>query len=83
MNKTKLQQLFQFGIYITLLIPIIFFLLIKKETGWKLAALIVAPVACVALSVGGFSNGLAFLGMLLCVYAYVQVSSAKQAPIHT
>ena len=76
------RSLFQFGIYITLLIPIIFFLLIKKETGWKLAALIVAPVACVALSVGGFSNGLAFLGMLLCVYAYVQVSSAKQAPIH-
>ena len=76
------RGLFQFGIYVTLLIPIIFFLLIKKETGWKLAALIIAPVACVALSVGGFSNGLAFLGMLLCVYTYVQVNGEKQAPIH-
>lgn len=74
------RSLFQFGIYITALIPIIFFLLIKRETGWKLAALIVAPVACVALSVGGFSNGLAFLGMLLCLYAYVQVSVGKRVP---
>ena len=74
------RSLFQFGIYVTALIPIIFFLLIKKETGWKLAALIVAPVACVALSVGGFSNGLAFLGMLVCLYAYVQVDINKQVP---
>ncbi len=74
------RSLFQFGIYITALIPVIFFLLIKRETGWKLAALIVAPVACVALSVGGFSNGLAFLGMLICVYAYVQVSVGKRVP---
>ncbi len=74
------RSLFQFGIYVSILIPIIFFLLIKKETGWKLAALIVIPVACVALSVGGFSNGLAFLGMLLCVYVYVQVGVNKQVP---
>lgn len=68
------RSLFQFGFYITLLIPIIFFLLIRKETGTKIALLIIAPIACVATSVGGFSNGLAFLGVLLCVYAYVQVN---------
>lgn len=71
------RGLFQFGFYVTLLVPILFFLLIKRETGAKLAFLIIAPVACVATSVGGFSNGLAFLGVLLCVYAYVQTSSQE------
>lgn len=68
------RSLFQFGFYVTLLIPVIFFLLIKKETGAKIGFLIITPIACVATSVGGFSNGLAFLGILLCVYAYVQVN---------
>ncbi len=68
------RSLFQFGFYVTLLIPVIFFLLIKKETGAKIGLLIIVPIACVATSVGGFSNGLAFLGVLLCVYAYVQVN---------
>jgi hypothetical protein len=68
------RSLFQFGFYITLLIPILFFLLVRKETGTKIALLIITPITCVATSVGGFSNGLAFLGVLLCVYAYVQVN---------
>ncbi len=68
------RSLFQFGFYVTLLIPVVFFFLIKKETGTKTALLIMAPITCVATSVGGFSNGLAFLGVLLCVYAYVQVN---------
>ena len=68
------RSLFQFGFYITILIPVVFFFLIKKETGTKIALLIITPIACVATSVGGFSNGLAFLGVLLCVYAYVQVN---------
>jgi hypothetical protein len=72
------RSLFQFGFYITLLIPILFFLLIRRETGTKLALLIIAPVFCVATSVGGFSNGLAFLGMLLCIYSYVQLQRSNQ-----
>lgn len=76
------RGLFQFGFYVTLLIPIMFFLLVRRETGTKLAMLIVAPMACVATSVGGFSNGLAFLGVLLCVYAYVQVYPQSQIPLH-
>lgn len=68
------RSLFQFGFYVTLSIPVIFFLLIKKEAGTKIGLLIITPIACVATSVGGFSNGLAFLGVLLCVYAYVQVN---------
>jgi hypothetical protein len=76
------RSLFQFGFYITLLIPVMFFLLIKKETGTKIALLIIAPIACVATSVGGFSNGLAFLGVLLCVYAYVQVHHQNHKPLH-
>jgi len=66
------RALYQFGIYITLLIPLLFFLTVKKETGWKLALIILTPVACVATSVGGFSNGLAFWGILISIYAYLQ-----------
>jgi len=54
------------------LIPILFFYLIKKEINAKLALIILTPMACVATSVGGFSNGLAFWGVLLSVYAYRQ-----------
>ena len=66
------RSLYQLGIYVTLLIPILFFLLVKKETGSKIAILILAPVTCVATSVGGFSNGLAFWGILISIYAYIQ-----------
>lgn len=66
------RSLYQLGIYVTLLIPILFFLLVKRETGWRLAVIILAPITCVATSVGGFSNGLAFLGILISVYAYQQ-----------
>ena len=66
------RSLYQLGIYVTLLIPILFFLLVKRETGWKLAVIILAPITCVATSVGGFSNGLAFWGILISVYAYQQ-----------
>lgn len=76
------RGLYQFGFYITLLIPILFLLLIKREAGIKLAFLIIAPVACVATSVGGFSNGLAFWGVLLCIYAYVQVHHQNHQPLH-
>jgi hypothetical protein len=34
--------------------------------------IILTPVACVATSVGGFSNGLAFWGILISIYAYLQ-----------
>lgn len=66
------RSLYQLGIYVTLLIPILFFMLVKKETSWKIAILILAPVTCVATSVGGFSNGLAFWGILISIYAYIQ-----------
>ena len=76
------RGLFQFGFYVTLLIPIMFVLLVRRETGTKLAMLFIAPMACVATSVGGFSNGLAFLGVLLCVYAYVQVHHQNEKLPH-
>ena len=66
------RSLYQLGIYVTLLIPILFFLLVKRETGWRIAVLVLTPITCVATSVGGFSNGLAFWGVLLSVYAYQQ-----------
>ena len=66
------RSLYQLGIYVTLLIPILFFLLVKRETSWRIAVLVLTPITCVATSVGGFSNGLAFWGVLLSVYAYQQ-----------
>lgn len=76
------RGLFQFGFYITLLIPFMFFWLVRRVTGTKLAFLIIAPMACVATSVGGFSNGLAFLGVLLSIYSYVQVNEQSNLPDH-
>lgn len=77
------RSLYQLGIYVTLLIPILFFLLVKKETGWKIAGLILVPVTCVATSVGGFSNGLAFWGILISIYAYIQFKEPKLISNHS
>ena len=76
------RALFQFGIYITLLVPILYFFLVKKEMGWRLAIITLTPMACVATSVGGFSNGLAFWGVLISIYVYLQHTDSKQYPIH-
>ena len=66
------RALYQYGIYVTLLVPLLFLLIVKKETGWRLAIIILTPITFVATSVGGFSNGLAFWGILLSVYAFLQ-----------
>jgi hypothetical protein len=76
------RALFQFGIYITLLVPILYFFLVKKEMGWRLAIITLTPMACVATSVGGFSNGLAFWGVLISIYVYLQHTYPKQYPTH-
>lgn len=68
------RGIYQYGIYVTLLIPILFFLLLWRNMGVRMGVIVMVPITCVATSVGGFSNGLAFLGVLLCVYAYVQVN---------
>ena len=75
------RSMFEYGIYITLLIPLVFYWIVKKESGAFLALVIMAPITCVATSVGGFSNGLAFLGVLLSLLAYVQVSENKQLSV--
>jgi hypothetical protein len=71
------RALYQYGIYVTLLIPLIFFLIVKKEMGWKLALIVLTPITCVATSVGGFSNGLAFLGVLVSTFAYAQLHATQ------
>ena len=77
------RALFQFGIYITLLVPILFFLLVKKEIGWRLAMITLTPMACVATSVGGFSNGLAFWGVLISIYVYLQHTEPGKFPTNS
>lgn len=75
------RAMYQFGIYITLLIPLLYFLIVKKEMGWRLAIITLTPMACVATSVGGFSNGLAFWGVLISIYVYLQHSDPAKFPI--
>lgn len=74
------RAMYQFGIYVTLLVPILFFLVVKKEMGWRLAIITLTPMACVATSVGGFSNGLAFWGVLISIYVYLQYHDPKDFP---
>ena len=73
------RALFEYGIYITILIPILFFMVVRRETGTKLAMVIMTPITCVATSVGGFSNGFAFIGVMLSMYAYHQVKGLYPA----
>ena len=74
------RAMYQFGIYVTLLVPLLFFLLVKREMGWRLAIITLTPMACVATSVGGFSNGLAFWGVLISIYVYLQHTNPKAFP---
>jgi hypothetical protein len=74
------RAMFQFGIYVMLLVPILYFLIVKKEMGWRLAIITLMPMACVATSVGGFSNGLAFWGVLISIYVYLQHTDPAKFP---
>jgi hypothetical protein len=49
--------------------------------GWRLAIITLTPMACVATSVGGFSNGLAFWGVLISIYIYLQHTEPAKFPI--
>jgi len=75
------RALFEYGIYITILIPILFFIVVRRETGTKLAMIIMTPITCVATSVGGFSNGFAFIGVMLSMYAYHQAKELQTAKV--
>lgn len=66
------RSLFQFGIYVLILIPVLFFWEAKQRMGWYLAILSIIPMLGASFSVGGFSNGIAFGGFLLCFLAYRQ-----------
>ena len=74
------RSLFQFGIYVLILIPILFFWEAKKRMGWYLAVLSIIPMLGASFSVGGFSNGIAFGGFLLCFLAYHQERSTLGSP---
>jgi hypothetical protein len=66
------RGIYQYGVYVLLFIPLAFYWEVKKRVGWYLAAIILAPILCASLSVGGFSNGLAFGGVILTMLAYQQ-----------
>ena len=70
--------LYQFGIYVLILIPCLYFWELRKRTGSYLALLLLVPILCTSFSVGGFSNGLSFGGLLLAILAFNQTAGSKQ-----
>jgi len=66
------RSLFQLGAYVTFYIPIAFFLELKRRMTVGLSLLVLAPTLAVSLSAGGFSNGLSFISLILCLLVYRQ-----------
>ena len=66
------RALYQFGFYVLLFIPIAYFVELKHRMGSYLAIVALIPIVGAAFSVGGFSNGLAFGSLLICLLAYQQ-----------
>ncbi|MBU3584116.1 O-antigen ligase family protein [Polynucleobacter sp. 15G-AUS-farblos] len=66
------RGLYQYGIYVMVFIVFAFFWELYRRMGWLLACVVMCPILTAAFSVGGFSNGLAFGGLLLCLLAYQQ-----------
>lgn len=72
MQSFVARSLFQHGIYILLLIPILYLCELRRVMGSRFAVLLIIPITIASFSVGGYSNGLAFLGLLLCIFSYNQ-----------
>jgi len=70
------RALYQFGIYVLLFIPLAYFFELRKRMGAYLSCVVLIPMVCASFSVGGFSNGIAFGGLLLCLFAFQQNKSS-------
>lgn len=66
------RALYQFGLYVLILIPILYLNELRKRMGWYMAMLLLTPILLTSFSVGGFSNGLSFGGLVLAILAYTQ-----------
>ena len=66
------RGIFQYGVYVMIFIVAAFFWELRKRMGLYLGLLVLMPILSASFSVGGFSNGLAFGGLLLCLLAYQQ-----------
>jgi hypothetical protein len=76
------RALYQFGFYVLVFIPLAYFIELRRRMGAYLAIVALIPIVGAAFSVGGFSNGLAFGSLLICLLAYQQ-ESAKIPPTHS
>ena len=74
------RALYQFGIYVLMLIPILYLYELTKRMGFYMAALLLTPILLTSFSVGGFSNGLSFGGLVLAILAYMQYAGEHQTP---
>lgn len=76
------RALYQFGFYVLVFIPLAYFIELRRRMGAYLAIVALIPIVGAAFSVGGFSNGLAFGSLLICLLAYQQ-ESAKTPHMHS
>ena len=68
-----MRVIFQYGIYYALLIPVVFIYLISKSSNLFVGFIVIFPAIASSASVGGFSNGIVFLGILASIIAIYQV----------
>lgn len=77
------RALYQFGIYVLALIPLLYVLELRARMGWYFAILLLTPILLTSFSVGGFSNGLSFGGLVLAILAYTQLAQAPTESLTT
>ena len=66
------RSLYQIGIFGILYIFLAFYIELNKKLGWKLSVLVLIPIFTASLSVGGISNGLSFIAILLVIMTFNQ-----------
>lgn len=71
------RGIYQYGVYVLAYIPLAFFFELKSRMGTQIAFLTIIPIFTAALSVGGFSNGFAFWGVIFCLLAYRQIHDSS------
>ena len=75
-----MRVIFQYGIYFACLIPLTFIYLISRSSNLFVGLVVVFPAMASSTSVGGFSNGIVFLGMIASVIAIYQVKVSSGNP---
>ena len=75
-----MRVIFQYGIYYALAIPLVLVYLISRSSNLFVGCIVILPALASSTSVGGFSNGIVFLGILASLIAIYQVKAISGNP---